>query len=66
MSKPTVGHKLAFIVCFIIVLFLGSWLSLNIFMSGLSILLFGAKMMLVPVLIVAAVYITWHAGKFFK
>jgi hypothetical protein len=35
-------------------------------MSGLRILLFGARMMLMPILMVAIVYIVWHARKFFR
>jgi len=65
-SSATLGHRLIFIVCAVAIIFLGSWLAASLFMSGLRILLFGARMMLMPILMVAIVYIVWHARKFFR
>jgi hypothetical protein len=65
MSNATFGHKFLFWVCAIVVIIIGLDVTWHIFMSGIRIMAFGFKMILVPIIIGAAIYITWHVRKFF-
>jgi hypothetical protein len=65
MSNANLGHKLLFYVCAIVVIIIGFDVVSHIFASGLRIMLFGFRMVLVPIILAAAIYITWHVRKFF-
>lgn len=65
MSRPNAGHRFLFTFCMVIVVAFGGALAIDIFMSGLRIMLFGMKLVLVPAILLAAVYVAWHVGRFF-
>jgi hypothetical protein len=59
-------HKFVFYVVAIILALIAIKMLLIIFVSGIHIMLFGFRMAIPLLLIGAALYMYWHAKKFFK
>jgi hypothetical protein len=66
MSNAPVRHKLLFYACMILILIIGEWIVFDVFIAGVRIFVFGLKLMVIPIVIIAAIYLTWHFRKFFK
>jgi len=67
MSKqhPSYFHKVIYILCFLTILALFGIVLWDVFLSGLRIMAFGFKLVIIPLGFIAITYILWHARKYF-
>jgi hypothetical protein len=65
-SQPSYLHKALYILCVIVLGIVMLNVCLSLFVAGIRIMLFAMKMIVLPVLVVAFLYVLWHARRFWR
>ena len=62
---PKLVHKIIYFLSAAFIVCAGIIFVFDIFSVGLRMFLFSIKLLVLPVLVLAMVYIAWHIGRFF-
>jgi hypothetical protein len=59
-------HKILAIIFTLILGIYFTWLMMSLVVSGLRIMLFGMQLVILPIVMIAFLYMFWHVRKFWK